>query len=740
MKKATNKLMSFLAAFAMVIGVLTAPFSSARAAEDEPVPAPEGTVGETTTDMPTSTDVIIWKLQADSYKKPQEWNHNGGELSDTQKQALGENVRGLKGVEFKYWKISAAELKKLNDQAEKPATVEAVKTLLGNKEPTGTTSLTDEDGKTNTLNLKNGNYWFVESKTPANVTTNGGHAVPFGLTLPLLKHEKQEDGSFKPAKQAEYLKTVNLYPKNTTTKVDVNKDFTDEIDNNRTDKDKNDDTRDYRLGDQVPYTVRTVFKAKTNYKNAYWTDEMTDGLTFDEKSLEVKINGNAADTGDYTLTLSANDKGIQNGFRVELTPAGLAKVSDKEADVTVDLVYKATVNSKAVVNIPETNDVTFIYGNDQRFGNTPQPTFPNDDKTIEVSKSFVDVDGQDKDPKPGESITFDLFDAQDGKLIGTVTFTQNDGNYTVKVGEEEKTVDGNKWTYKWENLDLERQYKVVERDLKGFQAQYTSEKGKTTVVNKVSDNTTVNPKEPHIVLYGKKFVKADETTGERLEGAVFAVKNANKDQQRDVAHNGEYLVYKKDSEKEADRAAYLEVKAAYDEMTKKGSKTSQTDADNYYKNNVLPKYKALKTKYTWKKIADISKVKVDDTNDETAKELVKLTSDAQGRFAIDGLAKGDYKLVELKAPEGYAIPTNNEHAFAVNENSWTEENGVKFTPDENAENTSVDKTTGDAQRVDNKNVTIPQTGGIGSLIFIVAGLAIMAIAFTAMKKRNAANA
>ena len=732
MKKATNKLMSFLAAFAMVIGVLVAPFANANAAEVE---APDGKIATTTDDIPTSTKVNVWKLQADSYKDPKVWDHNGGELTKEQKESLGENVRGLKGVEFSYWKVSAAELDKLNTS--KPYTVEKVNDLLKRDKVDGKTELTDENGKAETLELDNGNYWFVESKTPANVTTNGGHAVPFALTLPQVKLEKGKDGTFAPADPTEYLTEVNVYPKNTTTKVDVNKDFTDEIDNDRDDKTKDADIRDYRLGDAVPYTVRTVFKAKTNYKNAYWTDEMTDGLTFteeDQKDLKVTIDGKPADQADYTLTVTKDaESGIQNGFRVELTKPGLAKVSDKDDDVTVDLVYTATVNSKSVVNIPETNDVTFIYGNDQRFGNTPQPTFPNDDKELTVSKSFVDVEGEDKEPKPGESITFDLFDAQDGKLKGTVKFTQNDNEiYTVNDGTEDKTVQGNDWTYTWKDLNLERQYKVVERDLKGFQAQYTSEKGKTVVVNKVSNNTTVNPKEPHVVHYGKKFVKADEATGDRLEGAVFAVKNANTDEQRDVKHAGEYLVYKTDSEKEADRAAYLEVKAAYDEMTKKDSTTSQEDADKYYKDNVVPKYNALKTRYDWKA--------VNLKDEEAAKDLVKLTSDAQGRFAIDGLAEGDYELVELEAPKGYSIPTNNAHAFAVNAESWTKEDGVQFTPADDAENTSVDKTKGDAQRVNNKNVTIPQTGGIGSLIFIVAGLALMGVAFTAMKRRNSVEA
>lgn len=724
MKKATNKLMSFLAAFAMVLSVLVAPFTSANAAE---VTAPEGTIGETTTEMPTSTNVNIWKLQADSYNSPRQWDHNGGTLSDEQLNTLGTNVRGLKGVEFSYWEVSAAELDKLNNAETKPATVDAVNQFLGRKSADGTTGLTAENGKAKTLNLANGNYWFVESKTPTNVTTNGGHAVPFALTLPQVKLVKGDDGKFAPAEPTEYLTEVNVYPKNTTTEVDVNKDFTDKIDEKRTDEVKDADQRDYRLGDAVPYTVRTVFKARTNYENAYWTDEMTDGLTFDKTSLKVTFNGVAADEEDYTVTYD----GVQNGFRVELTGPGKAKVSDQESDVTVDLAYEATVNSNAVVNIPETNDVTFIYGNDQRFGNTPQPTFPNDDKKLTVSKSFVDVDGDDKAPKEGESITFDLFDAQDGTLKGSVTFTQNDGNYTVNDGTGDKIVQGNEWTYTWEDLDLERQYKVVERDLKGFQAQYTSEKGKTVVVNKDSENITVNPKEPHVVHYGKKFVKADEATGERLEGAVFAVKNANTGEQRDVEHKGKYLAYKSNAQREFERKTYLEAKAAYDAMTAKGSETTQEEADNYYKSTVRPAYEALKTQYQWISVDGELK----DSND-----IVRLISDAQGRFAIDGLAEGDYELVELEAPDGYSIPTNNAKPFTVNSNSWTAEDGVEFTPADGAEDTSVDGTNGQAQRVDNRNLTIPQTGGIGSLIFIVAGLALMGVAFVAMRRRNSVEA
>ena len=45
-----------------------------------------------------------------------------------------------------------------------------------------------------------------------------------------------------------------------------------------------------------------------------------------------------------------------------------------------------------------------------------------------------------------------------------------------------------------------------------------------------------------------------------------------------------------------------------------------------------------------------------------------------------------------------------------------------------------------AQRIENKLVTIPQTGGIGTIIFTAIGLAIMASAVIAIKKRQATEA
>lgn len=50
---------------------------------------------------------------------------------------------------------------------------------------------------------------------------------------------------------------------------------------------------------------------------------MTAGLTYKKGSVKVFINGQAAEKADYTL-----DETAENGFTVQLTEAGLKKVSD----------------------------------------------------------------------------------------------------------------------------------------------------------------------------------------------------------------------------------------------------------------------------------------------------------------------------------------------------------------------------------------------------------------------------
>lgn len=134
-------------------------------------------------------------------------------------------------------------------------------------------------------------------------------------------------------------------------------------------------------------------------------------------------------------------------------------------------------------------------------------------------------------------------------------------------------------------------------------------------------------------------------------------------------------------------------------------------------------------KYSWKKLEN---AKPADLAKDT--ELKKLTSGEDGTFEITGL-KYDrpngtkYELVEVKAPDKYAL-LDSPIEFTVDDTSYNK------TPAQG----DAAAVPADPKEVDNKPLTIPQTGGMGTMIFMVAGLALMGGAFIAMRKRSAEQA
>lgn len=109
---------------------------------------------------------------------------------------------------------------------------------------------------------------------------------------------------------------------------------------------------------------------------------------------------------------------------------------------------------------------------------------------------------------------------------------------------------------------------------------------------------------------------------------------------------------------------------------------------------------------------------------ERKEDALVLTSNTDGQFQISGLAAGSYTLEETKAPEGFA--KLGDVKFEVGAGSW---NQGDF-------NYLKDVQKNDATKVVNKKITIPQTGGIGTIIFAVAGAVIMGIAVYAYVKNN----
>lgn len=203
-------------------------------------------------------------------------------------------------------------------------------------------------------------------------------------------------------------------------------------------------------------------------------------------------------------------------------------------------------------------------------------------------------------------------------------------------------------------------------------------------------------KEPKVVTGGKKFKKVVEGTETALEDAVFEL------------HDDSTVVNWSDALIAANKEAIDAGKFAI----KNGSAYEATSA----------------------------------AKQPTAGQPIYLRSIADGTFEIKGLEYSSWQkqkwdtatnsivndgspithkwnIVEVKAPNGYAL-NSTAVEFTVNVNSYF------------VDPTIASPVAADPLKVNNKKVTIPQTGGIGTVIFAVVGLGLMGFAAYAMKRNS----
>ena len=681
-----RKILSLLTAFAMVFGIIAAPFTSANAAEDQKY--------ENSTNK-INIHKILFKNEGDLTQ----WNQDGSKkttyIEDKDIATYFENkAEEIAGVAYDIYKEEDAT-------NEKAANGDSLNTEFNTKEfktdkyySIARNDLITEAKGTGEVELDNGSYVIVENAdrttyqdpTTGQTVSKQGKAIPVRITLPAALPTENKTG------------VLHLYPKNTTVdSPDTEKNFTDKIDikdANDTDKQnaKNDE-KNYKVsgvGQPVPYTVETVFKPNTNFKNAYWNDQMTKGLDFtkaDLDAMKIYVNGE-----DKTASFIKKMDG-ERGYKVTLKDMSL--VNGKDKNVTVRLEYTAKLNADSKVEIPESNDVTFHYGNNPSEGNTPKPQEPKDGK-IKVTKTFDDKLNNKKPAK----LLVQLYNANTGKKEGdAIDLAQNN------------------WTYEWSGLDAKYQYKVVELSTDYEVVYGLGQAGEITIKNNENDNPTPkNPQEPKVVRYGKKFVKADELDNTRINGAKFVIKHEKENK---------YLVNKTAEELAADKAAYEKAVAEYDAIYK--NPTAKQDQLDAKFTEVQAKAEALNNKYKWVDAADKKAA-------EKVKDIVTLISNEKGQFEIVDLQLGKYNLEEIAAPKDYAV-IDGVIPFEVTRTSYSkDEKGVVY---EGTDAVTDGAEGADAQRVNNRKLTIPQTGGIGSLVFIAAGLAIMTIAFVAYRKSEA---
>ena len=716
-----KKILSLLTAFAMVFGIIAAPFTSASAAEPK-----AGTEVAGKSDQQQVTEVTLHKLKLSNLDNIPQKDKSGefieGLRGETREKYVGgvinnlkdffadDNAEELAGVKFTYWVFNDED--KYNEMianAKKYNTVEDVEKYLGTdvvykKEITsakGGVKLEDAKDKKN-ITVPAGENKFIwavetskvipkETEDGKDQTITGMKAVPFGLALPLFS----KDGSVN--------NDIHVYPKNTTAEEPkVDKDFKGHANANDDRKEIfKDIVEGAYVGQEVDYEIETLIPAGSDYQTAKWTDQMTEGLTFNENSLKVYIGSKEAEKTakeenylkkdtDYTLTI--DEKGKGNGFTLAFTTAGLAKINKQADETRVHITYSATVNENAKVQRQERNDVIFHYGNEQNHSNTPKPQKPSDGK-LKVTKSFPNVEG---DWAEGEEVKVTIYDAHTGKVV-----TFNDGQ------EATVTLTKQKQFHEWTGLDNDKQYKVKETFKPGNEAEYgLGDNGEVTIKNYKNDIPgPKDPEEPGVVTYGHRFQKIDQADGTGLKDAEFVVKNGN-------GADAKYLKEKDTKTKNFEQETYAKAEKEYKDAVKEGKDDTE-----------IARLKAARDK------AYVTVNTQWEFTGTSKDDAYVFKSDVDGYFKVTGLNKGTYYLEEKKAPEGYA-EIKQAQEFTVVEDSTGE---TKLE-------TGVLKDEVGFLQINNKKVTIPQTGGIGSLIFIVAGLAIMGGAFVAYKKSQAVEA
>ena len=793
-----KKILSLIMALVMLVGVFS-PLTAFADNANTPVEVPTGTLDakDLSATKPKVTEIDIYKLTTQqNYKPGAPWQHTGGKIDDT--STLGTEVKPLEGAKFTFYKIKGKDdvenekiLALLEKNKAKFTTKEDMDKLLtggvgatgleaSEKDATltqitagqlelatgdgltkGETAATTADGLA-TVKLGDGYYWVIESQIPAKVT--GQIAVPFGLTLPLMnvKDVTKDDGTVAKA-GTHYLSKIYIYPKNIQTDdVQIDKDhanydenkgiWVDKDGNKVEDKDLGIKYQDYQrekktvsreLNQDSPFQSDTTIPRNYTFKSFSWIDTMSEGLTYN-KDLVVTIDYVDADgttkKGQEFIDMTKNPKvngnmvtERDNGFEIKVTKD---QVKDtlveylKNGPVTFHFKYSAKVNNSAVVDKPQSNSITFKPGEP---GGVPDVQSSNGE--IEITKSWK-RDGKDVNPSAAD-LTYYVED-ENGKTVASVTVkaTAQAGDVIQAANGITFTVGANFGSGTFKGLP-DGSYKVREA-VNGYLPTYEipavvpggdlQAQGKLEITNE--DKPEVKkPSEPTVEFHGKKFVKTDQLKNtDRLFGAEFVIKNNSDDTNN--PNKGKFLVVKSGDTKIAEETAVKTAKDALDakiaeynaltgEEQKKQKATYETEIDTLQKayNDAVIK---ARTAFTWE---------AGDAQGNPPADAYKLVSDGQGRFEITGLSAGKYQLVEITAPVGYA-KLKDPVPFEVKHGTYAGDSTKELQYNkENADG-------GYGQEVKNKKFTIPQTGGIGTVLFTVVGIALMGGAVMAMKKNR----
>lgn len=714
-----KKILSLIMALVMLVGVFS-PLSALAAEEKEP-----------TKIKVNVHKILISQAALDAHDEHKKYDPT--QKLDVKTFFGDKDAKGINGVYFVAIKEGEDGYADFDTK-----TREEQDTILKTATRTGTTAKVDnEDGVVQFDLDNNAKYKIYEVKHkstykgPNGEVLTGMKAIPVELILP--DHARTENGV-----QGE----IHVYPKNSEKKIQFDKNFKAQNDYEAI-KDDNSllktgaDVDKYNvekaeakafIGKEIEYESLAKLPKGSVFTKLDLEDSMDKGLKYkaaDKVTITVTpaLTKALVEGTDYTITNASN------GFKLEFTQAGLDKLNEaaKANDLDIKFEYKATVTADAINDQPMDNHITL------RYNHTP-PTPSSETITPKEGKIKVSKTWADGNAPAGARVTYMLLDEND-KPVADVTFTaaktvdSTDLGNGIKfevTGDFAGTFSGLKGTG----------YKVKEI-VDNYEAAYVvnNDDGSVTITNTKTPNS-ITPTPPKVTVGGKRFVKVGEKDA-RLAGAEFVIQNKNTN---DKTNNNKYLKINGTGNEDAyikAEKAYNDAIQAVNEALKKGD---ISDKNTVTIEGVAEPYKTKETAMA--KVAELENARneafvnatltytwVDSKDDAT-----KFNTNEYGQFEVSGLAYGDYSAIETKAPAGYALPTDGGNfTFRVEKDSYK----TDATPmDYKIKVGDKETTDGQGKKITNNKVTIPQTGGIGTVLFTVVGIGLMAGAVMAMKKNR----